>query len=91
MWSKIKAEILGESDSDSDEGDDDDGDDDDGDEDDGVAPAGSHAQMTQQVGLQRHPLLSGFAMYFRLPCGIGQWNSAPRLMRPCAHRLCGAH
>lgn len=48
MWSKIKAEILGESDSDDEEGDDEDGDDDD-DDSDADADGQSQAQMTQQV------------------------------------------
>lgn len=47
MWAKIKAEILGESDSDDD---DDDGDDDDSDDDEGAAPGQpQQSQMTQQV------------------------------------------
>lgn len=51
MWSKIKAEILGESESDDDDEDDDDDDDSEDDKGGGgeSAVAGSHAQMTQQV------------------------------------------
>lgn len=63
MWSKIKAEILGESDSD-DEVDDDDDDDSDGDQ--GVAggaAAGSHAQMTQQVRRSCYPDTPDFVTF----------------------------
>lgn len=45
MWAKIKAEILGESDSD----DEDDDDEDDDEEDDGAAQGQPQSQMTQQV------------------------------------------
>lgn len=48
MWAKIKAEILGESDSDDEDDDDDDEDDDE--EDDAAAQGQPQSQMTQQVG-----------------------------------------
>lgn len=48
MWAKIKAEILGESDSDDDDDDDDD-DDNDSEDDEAAAAPPQQSQMTQQV------------------------------------------
>ncbi|CAM9626555.1 unnamed protein product, partial [Sphacelaria rigidula] len=78
MWSKIKAEILGESDSDDD---DDDDDDDDSDGEDGAGGAGSHAQMTQQI----HDLTEQDLVNLRRTIYLTIMSSAG--FEECAHKL----